>query len=1838
MEQKYLISLTTYIYISSSCTAVVVTVGPASSEPLKVITGIEYPAHIATGRNGEIVVASYMGHKVHVYDLDCKLLQTFGSNGFMDGQFMCPSGIAVDHHNRIFVSSMSKVDVFTMEGQFLTAVGHSGNGPLEFTNAADIAVNKAGNVYVADAQNNRIQVLNSDLTYRTSFSEACKVLGSGHLNQPQAIAINSEGNIYVADMMNHAVQAFTPDGKFILKFGKYGPATTPGAICSPMAITTDGEDNVYVGSATGTISIFDKEGNFLRQFGSYGSELGQFNQIKGMHVDQKGHLYVCEWTSNRIQIFQGSPSMEKSKERNSVSEELSTKTHDLSKPAYLIGPSSSLPLKVLSGIEQSSGIAVAKNGEVIVASWSKHKVFIYSSKEDNYQLIAEVGGEGSLDGKFLYPSGVAVTPDNHILVTSHNKLQWFTMEGNLVHAVGGLGRDKMEFDSPTDVAVGNGGRIYVLDSKNKRVQILNGDGSYCGCFSFPHLTSEKDDPPSALAINSEGSIYFADSKKNCVHVFSSSGEPLFKFGKSGSWIERGTLTSPLAIAIDTEDNVFVGSVMIVSIFDKCGSFIRAFGGPGNDPGQFQLIKGLHIDRNGYLYVSEFSNNRVQIFEGSEASKSSKISEDASDESIPTAFSHKPAYMIGPKSTSPIKVLSNINGSSGVAEGKNGEVVVASKNEHKVFIYNPKDDYEKVVEVGGKGDLDGKFSYPSGIAVTQDNLVLVTSDDKLQWFTMEGKLVYAVGGRGTEEMKFSNPTDVAVGKNEKVYVIDSNNKRVQILNGDGTYCSYFGFPHLTQKKDDAPTALAINSEGNLYFVDSRNNCVHVFSSIGEPLFKFGKSGSWIERGTLNHPTAIAIDAEDDVFVGDNFKISIFDKAGSFIRAFGERGTQPGQFDGIKGMHVGKRGYLYISECSNNRVQILEVNQSSKEHEVPDTCTTILSRRPAYTIGPTSDMPVKILSNIMEPWGITTAPNNDVFIVSKRGKKVLVYNSHDYELKEEIGKIFWEFSRDNEIVDPAGIAICEDGCLLINLKNQLVKITMSGDVIASVGKKGRRGKSDNELDSPNGIAVRRNDGRVYVVDKGNSRIQIFNADLSYNSTCQLPDGQGRSDFEKVAVNSQGNIYVTDNRNSCVHVFDCNGKFLFSFGKKGSSRDRGTISSPVAIAIDHEDYVYISGSNIGVSIFDREGCFVRAFGIRGDEPGEFRDIKAMHIDHKGNLYVCEKSNRVQIFAGIKSQEQGEIDRVTFLEQEETKLTATLPGKVLSKIIQSPRGIAEGKNGEIVVASSSDHKVFVCNHDHTLMVQFGDKGELDGHFITPTGVAVTPDDYILVSSHDKLQWFTMKGQLVYAVGSSGKNEMEFNHPVSIAIDKDGKIYVLDKDNKRVQILNGNGTYHSSFNLKVDHPPEALAINSEGKIFFADTRNNCIQIFSSEGEYLSKFNSMGPREIALPTAIAVNTEDDVYVGTASGIIAVFDKVGHFTHAFRGSGDTSGKFNVIKGLHVGRSGCVYISDFSNSQVRVLGESTATSESNLSLPPKVLPYRPVYTVGPVSPLPVKILSGIKRPSGIVTGPNGEIFIVSYMDNKILIYHSTDSQPHLQITEIKNPRDPRNVRDKRISNPFGLAFTTDGYLLVSFQHQLVKMAMDGTVVAFFGNEKNRNGREVNELNDPGGIAVRKDGRIYLVDRGNHRIQVLESSLEYTNSYFNPDSQERSSEYLECAALNSAGDLYVTDRRNCNIQVFNHNGKFLFTFGKSASRREYKRGRLYNPHAIAIDREDFVYVGGDDGIVSIFDKKGNFVRSFGGSGNQPGQFGYIRGMHIDSQGQLYICEWETNNRVQVFQGQYQ
>ena len=578
------------------------------------IPDLESPQHLAVGMNGEIVVASYQGHKVSIFSKDYELVAEFGGQGFVDGKFLCPSGVAINDDNQILVSSYNKIQKFTVDGQFIDAVGEQGKGELQFNCPSGVAVGKEGRIYISEMMNSRVQILNSDLTYHGSFSKASPTLGSGRLSQPHALAVNSEGRVFVADTMNHAVQTFSPEGDFLFRFGKHGAGTIPGVTTSPMGIAIDPDDYVYVGSAGGPISIFDKKGNFVRSFGSYGSELGQFNMIRGMHVDRFGNLYVSEWTSNRIQIFQGPPLMRAKAENETLSAPKAPKPKaDAQKPAYAIGPNSATPVKVMPDIESPQGITTGNNGEIVVTLFQDHKIRIYNK---NFELKFEFSREEEDTARILCPFGVAIDDSNDIILVSPNQLCKLTMQGELVEFVEGdrgfSGKKELQFDGPHGVAIGKEGRIYVSESGNKRIQILNRDLTFFKFATNPELNKRSKDSPEGIAINSEGNIYMADGGNHNIQVYSPNGEFLFKFGKEGQQ-KRGTLYSPSAIAIDKDDYVYVGCPQTISIFDKEGEFIRSFGGYGEDPGQFALIRGLHIDDQGRLYVCEWQNDRIQVF-------------------------------------------------------------------------------------------------------------------------------------------------------------------------------------------------------------------------------------------------------------------------------------------------------------------------------------------------------------------------------------------------------------------------------------------------------------------------------------------------------------------------------------------------------------------------------------------------------------------------------------------------------------------------------------------------------------------------------------------------------------------------------------------------------------------------------------------------------------------------------------------------------------------------------------------------------------------------------------------------------------------------------------------------------------------------------------------------------------------------------------------------------------------------------------------------------------------------------------------------------------------------
>ena len=257
--------------------------------PIRTIDGVGNPRGVVVNQKGEVVITEVGKNIVSVFSADGKRLQSFGSRGSGQGQFISPWGITTDGDGNIFVADNDnhRIQKFTASGQFLSAVGGKGNRHLQFNGPQGMTYNASNNMlYVADFWNNRVQVLNSDLTFFSTFDRGW----------PIDAACDSTGNVYVASGCNDCIQVFTPEGQLLRAFGK---------LTCPSGITIDTNDVVYVseGRSNHCVSVYTSEGHFLTVFGGKGTESGKFKYPYGLAVGSSSFVYVCDSSNNRIQVF-----------------------------------------------------------------------------------------------------------------------------------------------------------------------------------------------------------------------------------------------------------------------------------------------------------------------------------------------------------------------------------------------------------------------------------------------------------------------------------------------------------------------------------------------------------------------------------------------------------------------------------------------------------------------------------------------------------------------------------------------------------------------------------------------------------------------------------------------------------------------------------------------------------------------------------------------------------------------------------------------------------------------------------------------------------------------------------------------------------------------------------------------------------------------------------------------------------------------------------------------------------------------------------------------------------------------------------------------------------------------------------------------------------------------------------------------------------------------------------------------------------------------------------------------------------------------------------------------
>ncbi|MDP1854053.1 MAG: NHL repeat-containing protein [Candidatus Omnitrophota bacterium] len=234
-----------------------------------------------------------------------KFLYDLSSNTSGIGSLNQPAGIAVDIAGNIYVADTvnSRVVVFDELGKIKLSFGKLGDKAGELNAPMALIVDSKGEkVYVADSSNNRVQVFKINGEFISTIDLSKALSDKDRLVRPIGIAISSQGNIYISDADNNYIRVYDSAGNFLFKFGGFG--AEEGKLCLPVGLSIDKKDNVYVVDMNNArLQIFDKEGKFLSKIGSPGDTKGSFGKPKSVYVDNKGVIYVSDGANLVIQAF-----------------------------------------------------------------------------------------------------------------------------------------------------------------------------------------------------------------------------------------------------------------------------------------------------------------------------------------------------------------------------------------------------------------------------------------------------------------------------------------------------------------------------------------------------------------------------------------------------------------------------------------------------------------------------------------------------------------------------------------------------------------------------------------------------------------------------------------------------------------------------------------------------------------------------------------------------------------------------------------------------------------------------------------------------------------------------------------------------------------------------------------------------------------------------------------------------------------------------------------------------------------------------------------------------------------------------------------------------------------------------------------------------------------------------------------------------------------------------------------------------------------------------------------------------------------------------------------------
>ncbi len=533
-----------------------------------------------------------------------------------------------------------------------------------------LTVDAAGNVYIADSLNHRVRKVDTSGNITTvagdgsdGFSGDSGAATSAQLNTPTDVAVDVAGNLYIADRWNVRVRkvdggtgiitTVAGDGTFGLS-GDGGPATS-AQLNQPVGLAVDAAGDLYIAekfshavrkvdTSTGVITTVAGNGSRGNSGDGGLATSAQLNEPMDVAFDTSGNLYIAA-SNNRIRKVDASTSI------------ITTVA------GGAFGSLGDGGLATDAALDFPTGVAVDASDNLFIADYRNHRIRRVDASTNIITLYAGsfppgFSGDGGAATSALMnnPSGISVDGSGNYFITENenNRIRRVDAVTGIITTVAGNGTEGFCGDGgpataaclnePDGVAVDTSGNVFISDRGNHRIRRVDastgvittvaGDGTAAFCGDGGPATAACLNSPRFLAVDSLGNLYMSDRDNHRIRRVDASTGIITTFAGNGSGGFSGDggpaasaqLNGPLGVTVGAAGNLYIADNLNLRVRKvDTGGIITTVAGIGNccfsgdgglaNSANFGRPRDVVVDIAGNLFITDIVTQRVRKVDG-----------------------------------------------------------------------------------------------------------------------------------------------------------------------------------------------------------------------------------------------------------------------------------------------------------------------------------------------------------------------------------------------------------------------------------------------------------------------------------------------------------------------------------------------------------------------------------------------------------------------------------------------------------------------------------------------------------------------------------------------------------------------------------------------------------------------------------------------------------------------------------------------------------------------------------------------------------------------------------------------------------------------------------------------------------------------------------------------------------------------------------------------------------------------------------------------------------------------------------------------------------------------